>query len=111
MRSNSLARLVTAGLAVSVGITLGCGGDLLNGPNGPSPWAFSVLSISPPEGPMAAGTIVRIAGNGFQTGDTVTVDGVTVDGSRVEAQTPSGGSSIFFAMPAHAAGKVNVTVI
>ena len=60
---------------------------------------------------MAAGTLVRISGTGFQSGDTVTVDGVTVDGSRVEAQAPSGGSSIFLALPAHAAGKVAVTVI
>ena len=46
-----------------------------------------------------------IAGTGFQSGDTV-----TVDGSRVNATVLSE-NTISLTMPAHAAGKVDVTVI
>ena len=101
MRSRSLARVVMASLGVSVVITLGCG----KSPGGPSPSApFSVLSISPPEGPTVLATIARIEGTGFQSGDTVTVDGSRVDATVLSATT------ISLAMPAHAAGKVEVTV-
>jgi hypothetical protein len=64
-----------------------------------------VLSISPPEGPTVLATIARIEGTGFQSGDTVTVDGIRVDATVLSATT------ISLSMPAHAAGKVNVTVI
>jgi hypothetical protein len=101
MRSSALARVVIAALGGSVLITPGCGDP----PTEPSPSAlFSVLSISPTEGPTVLATAVRIAGTGFQSGDTV-----TVDGNRVEA-TVLGATTISLAMPAHAAGKVDVTV-
>src|SRR5687768_7251835 len=105
MSSSSLARVVIAGLAVSVVMTLGCS------PSGPAPATpFSVLSISPSEGSSAGGTRVVIAGTGFlirgKGGATVTVDGRPVDAS------PSvDGNTINFTMPAHATGTVDVTVI
>jgi hypothetical protein len=103
MRSGSLARVVIAGLAVSVVITPGCD----KSPGGPSPPAtrFSVQSISPTEGSSVGATVTRIAGTGFQSGDTVTVDGIRVDATVLSATT------ISLTMPAHAAGRVNVTVI
>lgn len=107
MRSSSLARVVMASLGVSVVITLGCGGS----PSGPSPSGpFSVQSISPTEGSSAGGTRVVIGGTGFlirgQAGATV-----TVDGSRVDASPSLDGNTISLVMPAHAVGKVDVTVI
>jgi len=100
MRSRSLARVVIASLGVAVVITLGCG----KSPGGPSEQtSFSVRSISPTDGSIAA-TVARIAGTGFQSGATVTVDGSRVDATVLSATT------ISLAMPAHAAGKVNVTV-
>ena len=103
MRNRSLVRVVMASLGVAVVITLGCG----KSPGGPSPPAtqFSVHSISPAEGLPDAATVARIAGTGFQSGDTVTVDGSLVDATVLSATT------ISLTMPAHAAGTVNVTVI
>ena len=105
MRSSALARVVIASLGVAVVITLGCGGSP-GGPSGP----FSVLSISPTEGTSAGGTPVVIGGTGFiirgQAGATV-----TVDGSPVNASPSPDGRTIGFVMPAHAVGKVDVTVI
>lgn len=104
MRSTCLARLVMATLGVSAVITLGCGS-----PSEPAP-PFSVLSISPAEGSSAGGTRVVIGGTGFlirgQAGATV-----TVDGSRVDASVSFEGDTLSLTMPAHAAGKVDVTVI
>ena len=105
MRSSSLARIAFATLGLSVVITLGCGS-----PSGPSTTRpFSVLSISPTEGSSAGGTTVMIAGTGFliigRSGATV-----TVDGRRVDASPSYDGKAISLVMPAHAAGKVDVTV-
>ena len=100
MRSSSFARVVIASLGV---ITLGCD------KSGPSQ-AFSVLSMSPTEGTAAGGTQVWIRGTGFiirgKAGATV-----TVDGSIVASSPLPDGNIIRLTMPAHAAGKVDVTVI
>ena len=74
MRSSSFARVVMASLGVSVVITPGCGTP----PTEPSPppTRFSVQSISPTEGSSVVATVARIAGTGFQSGDTVAVDGI-----------------------------------
>jgi len=101
---SSLARVVMASLGVSVVITLGC--DIAPFPTSPTPpTTFSVLSMFPAEGLIVGGTVTRIAGTGFQSGDTVTVDGSRVDATVDSAYT------ISLTMPAHAAGKVDVTVI
>ena len=104
MRSSSLARVVMVTLGVSVVITLGCG----KSPSGPTPPpqpSFSVRSISPNDGSSAAPTVATIAGTGFQSGATVTVDGSRVDATVLSA------TAISVTMPAHAAGEVNVIVI
>ena len=103
MRGGFLERVVMASLGVSVVMTLGC--DITPFPTTPSPTTFSVLAISPPEGPTVLATTATIKGTGFRSGDTV-----TVDGSRVDATVDSA-STISLTMPAHAAGKVDVTVI
>ena len=101
MRSSSLARVVIASLGVSLVITLGCSKP----PAGPSPPpSFSALSISPTEGSSVGGTVARIEGDRFQSGDTVTVDGSRVDATVLSATT------ISLTMPAHAAGQVKVSV-
>ena len=105
MRSGSSARVVIASLGVSAVITLACGS-----PSDPSPEAFSVRSISPAEGPSdGRAAAAKISGTGFlirgQGGATVTVDG------RPVAANPSpDGRTISLVMPAHAIGKVEVTV-
>jgi nitrogen regulatory protein PII len=106
MRTSSLARLVVASLGASVVITLGCA----EAPAAPSPTpgprtTFSVHSILPAEGLIAGATVATIAGTGFQSGDTVTVDGNRVDATVLSAYT------ISITMPAHAAANVDVTVI
>ena len=107
MRSSSLARVLMTTVGVSVIVTLGC--DRL--PAGPSPSGpFSVLSISPTEGSSAGGTDVVITGTGFFARRGQAAATVTIDGNRVYA-TVFDASTIRFRMPAHAAGKVDVTVI
>ena len=96
MRSNSFARVVMAGLAVSVIITLGCH-EPPTRPSGP-------LSISPADGPSSMAAVVTIFGIGFQSGASVTVDGSRVDATVLNANT------ISVVMPPHAAGKVDVAV-
>ena len=106
MCSSSLARAIMTSLGVSTVIAIGCGKSP-GGPSGP----FSVLSISPTEGLSAGTTIARITGTGFlirgQAGATVTVDGSRVDAASVSFD----GNTISLVMPAHAVGKVDVTVI
>jgi hypothetical protein len=104
MRSSSLARVVMVTLGLSVVITLGCGGSP-SGPTPPPQPSFSVRSISPNDGSSAAPTVATIAGTGFQSGATVTVDGIRVDATVLSA------TAISVTMPAHAAGRVNVIVI
>jgi len=67
--------------------------------------SFSVRSISPSSGSSLGTTIARITGTGFQSGATATVDGSRVDATVLSANT------ITLAMPVHAPGKVDVTVI
>lgn len=101
MRSRSLARVVVAGLGVSVVITPGCGWL----PGGPSPsGSFSVLSIFPTQGSTAGSTTAWISGTGFRSHATVTVDGSRVQATVVDETT------ISLALPAHAEGKVDVAV-
>ena len=105
MRTSSVARVVMASLGVAVVITLGCGKPPSAPSPSPTPTTFSVLSMFPAEGLSGGATVARIAGTGFQSGDTVTVDGSRVDATVLSAYT------ISLTMPAHAAGKVDVTVI
>ena len=104
MRSSAFAHVVVASLGVSVVNILGCGKSP-GEPSGP----FSVLSISPTEGLSDRATTAKITGTGFtiigQGGATVTVDGIPV-----RASNSYDGKTIQLVMPAHATGKVDVTV-
>jgi len=103
MRSRSLARVARASLGLSVFITLGCG-KAPTEPSSFSPPSFSVQSISPQQGSTIHGTTAQIYGTGFQSGDTVTVDGSRVDATVLDSR------SISVSLPPHTAGTVEVTV-
>jgi len=103
MRSGFLARVVLVSLGVSVVITLGCGKSPTE-PSSSPPASFSVLSISPQQGSTIHATTAQIYGTGFQSGDTVTVDGSRVNATVLDA------TSISVSMPPQTAGTVAVTV-
>jgi hypothetical protein len=107
MRTSSLERVVMASLGVSVVMTPGCDiSPFPRSPGGPTPQpTFSVQSILPAEGLIVGATSAVIAGTGFQSGATVTVDGSPVAATVLSAYT------ISLTMPAHAAGGVDVAVI
>ncbi len=67
--------------------------------------APTVTSISPPSGPLSAGTIVTITGVNF-TGTT----GVTFGGTAVTGFTVVSDTSITTTAPAHSAGSASVVV-
>jgi hypothetical protein len=66
--------------------------------------------MSPSEGSSAGGTRVVIAGTGFLIRGKGAAT-VTVDGRPVNASPSLDGTTIDLTMPAHATGKVDVTVI
>jgi len=66
--------------------------------------APAISGLSPSSGPVAGGTAVTIHGSGFGS-----VDGVTVDGAAVSYRAV-GPSRLAITTPAHAAGRVSVTV-
>ncbi len=63
-----------------------------------TPPAFAVTPYSPPFAAASGGTTVTVLGTGFESDDTLTVDGAAV------ALTPIGATSFSFTMPALAAG-------
>jgi IPT/TIG domain-containing protein len=101
MRRHSFARVVLAGLGVSVFFTLGCS------PTGPSRhFTLASLSISPDRGPGFGANVVTVSGPGaaFRSGAAITVDGNPVEATILNT------NAISLVMPAHAAGKVEVTL-
>jgi Carboxypeptidase regulatory-like domain/IPT/TIG domain len=103
MLNTSIARAVMAALLVAAG-TPACGPKPpppCCGPTGP----LTVTAISPNIGALDGGTMVRIAGAGFQEGATVTLDGVPAATSAIRKNNP-----ILASTPAHAAGRVDVVV-
>src|SRR5262245_24327802 len=99
MRSNLLARVIVAGLAAAVVVTVGC-----EKPTGPSHFIQTALSLYPNGGASSGGTAAKIQGVGFQSGATVTVDGIRVDATVVDQH------NITFVTPPHAAGTVDVAL-
>ncbi|MHB8647759.1 MAG: S8 family serine peptidase [Thermomicrobiales bacterium] len=61
-------------------------------------------AVTPPTGPVAGGTTVRISGSAFQSGATVTLDGSPV--TIISATS----TEIVVRTPPHAIGPVNVVV-
>lgn len=64
-----------------------------------------VLSVSPPSGTGAGGTLITIRGTGFKAGSTVTVGGVACANVSVVSNT-----EITCVTPIHAVGSVDVVV-
>ena len=106
MRTRSLARFVIASLGLI--FTVGCI-EPTNAPTpfpkGPNAHLLSYASISPNAGPSIGGNVVTIRGTEFDAATTVTLDGSRVVATVLNAKT------ISLVMPAHAAGKVDVSVI
>lgn len=69
------------------------------------PAAVSVTSVSPTSGLTTGGTVITIAGAGFQSGAAVIIGGTAATNVKVGSST-----SITATTPAHAAGTVNLTV-
>jgi hypothetical protein len=101
-------------LLASVGINLGCD----KSPTGPTPSAapivapsatpasagLNVTSVTPSAGPIGGVDDIRVAGTGFQSGATVTLDGVAAKVTRVTSTTISATT------PVHMPGTVDVVV-
>lgn len=78
----------------------GDGGNSCAPPSSPA-----ISSVTPAFGPTAGGTLVTIAGSGFQTGASV-----TFGGSAASSVNTLSAATITALTPAHAAGAVNVVV-
>lgn len=108
----SSARIIAVSLLGLVGLSLGCSES--NPPLVPTsptpvvvempPIGFSVSSVSPSAGPTIGGDYVRVAGSGFQSGVSVSLDGVAAKVTKVTA------SVIDLRTPPHAIGAVDVVV-
>jgi hypothetical protein len=98
--------MAVAAAVVSVSLCLApaCGGSPSDPSPSPipSPSAFAISSVVPPSGPE--GVEVRIAGNGFVDGATVTVGGVAV-AARVASN-----ALIFVTIPVLSTGGLDVVV-
>lgn len=71
--------------------------DAPKGADHAGPVVLAMSSVSPPQGPLAGGTEVKIAGKGFDKAPTVTFGGkpatdvkVAADGTSLTAKTPPG---------------------
>jgi len=109
MFNRHLARVVIAGLLGCAGMGPGCGDTpssptLMPAPASLAPTGLTVRAVTPSSGPTMGGDVIRIAGEGFQNGATVTIDGVSVPTlkvtvNRIDARTT-----------AHVVGTVDVVV-
>lgn len=109
MSNRLFARAVIASLLGLVGMSLGCD----KSPSGPTPpaalpvtppAALTVTGVSPTSGPTNFASEIRVAGTGFLSGATLTLDGVA---TRVTGITST---AIIAMTPVHAAGTVDVVV-
>jgi len=101
------ASLIAAGALAVAAIGVGCGAPHGCGPSPTVPCASSALSVSyiyPTAGPTESEVDVRIYGNGFQPGATVTFDGAPTTSSVVNAHL------ITVTVPPHPAGSVDIVV-
>lgn len=106
MSSGFLSFTIAAGIAA---MTAGCGA---RSPAGPSPVAaaepaapIAIAGVSPAVGSTSGSTPLKIAGSGFQTGATVTIDGLTIPGAVADDR-----ATIRFRTPPHPAGVVELIV-
>jgi IPT/TIG domain-containing protein len=116
MSNGFFARAVVVSLLGLVGMSLGC--DKL--PSGPSPSAAPIVTAASPNPALTATTIsprvgligeeVWIAGTGFVSGATLTLDGVAARVTGVNSGGATPGTRIVAITPVHAAGPVDVVV-
>ena len=66
---------------------------------------LTLTSVKPDSGPAAGGTVVKIGGGGFLAGTTVSFGGTPATAIAVVSPTEMSATT-----PAHAAGKVDVTI-
>ena len=98
-----VARAVTALLLAVAGVVaLGCESSPLPSPTSSS--APIVSSVSPNMGSTDGAAMIRVAGTGFLSGATVTLDGLAAQVTSVSS------AAIVARTPAHALGKVDVVV-
>lgn len=69
-----------------------------------------IASVSPVSGPAAGGTVVRVFGQNFRKGCTVTIGGVAAVVKAVYLDDGQSGASLDCTSGAHAAGAVDVIV-
>jgi len=111
--ATSLSFTSPANAAGNVGVTV----RTPNGTSGAAPGGFTygvviaaptLASISPSSGPAAGGTSVTLTGTNFIAGSTsVSIGGTVIPASSVIVDSAT---SLTFVTPAHAAGRVDVTV-
>lgn len=107
MANRTLALTYVAIVAVSGGLSLGCGDDspLPVQPSPPTTLAgLAVTALSPTSGSIYGPTTITIHGFGFDGHAIVIFDGGPVSDIRLDSTT------ITFVAPAHAAGRVSVVV-
>jgi IPT/TIG domain len=106
MSSGFLSFTIAAGIA---GMAAGCGARSPAGPSSVAvaepPAPIAVAGVSPAVGSTSGSTPLKIAGSGFQTGATVTIDGITIPVAVADDR-----ATIRFRTPPHAAGMVELVV-
>lgn len=73
-------------------------------------YLMAVASASPASGPAAGGTVVRVFGQNFRKGATVTIGGVNAPVKAVYLDDGLSGASLDCTSGAHAAGVVDIVV-
>ena len=113
-----VARIAAAGMIGLAGLTVGCG----DSPSSPTPVPAPVTPVpaapagltlrlmTPSSGPTVGSDFVRVFGEGFQDGATVTIDEVNVPVTRTNGRSAPNGTFIEFRTLAHAEGTVDVVV-
>lgn len=76
--SRPIRKFLNLALSVSVAVALSActKAQLIGAKQLKSIKLFSVLSVSPPSGPIAGGTTVTLIGTGFSNGMTITIGGI-----------------------------------
>ena len=118
MARDLVARIAAAGMIGLAALAVGCG----DSPSSPTPVPAPVTpvpaapaglmlrSMAPSAGPTVGSDFVRVFGQGFQDGATVTIDGVSVPMTRTNGTSAPNGTFIEFRTLAHAEGTVDVVV-
>ena len=118
MARDLIARIAAAGMIGFAALAVGCGDSPSSptpvpAPVTPAPAApagLTLRSMAPSAGPTVGSDFVRVFGQGFQDGATVTIDGVSVPVTRTNGTSAPNGTFIEFRTLAHAEGTVDVVV-